>query len=100
MSAAFNMEQGTVNIEKNTPKDRSVFVGAGDEIRTRYLVITNDVLYLLSYTSAPNELYYSGLSSTFQPLFSKIIIYFRSCVKRGRGRARKKPAGVCANILG
>ena len=25
--------------------------GAGDQIRTDYLVITNDVLYLLSYTS-------------------------------------------------
>lgn len=35
-------------------------VGAGDQIRTDYLVITNDVLYLLSYTSVPNELYYSG----------------------------------------
>ncbi len=29
----------------------AVYFGAGDQIRTDYLVITNDVLYLLSYTS-------------------------------------------------
>ena len=31
--------------------------GADDQIRTDYLVITNDVLYLLSYISARNAHY-------------------------------------------
>ena len=53
--------------------------GAGDQIRTDYLVITNDVLYLLSYTSVAslrNVLYYNSLCGQLQPLFLKIIIYF------------------------
>ena len=44
-----------------------------------YLVITNDVLYLLSYTSVAslrNVLYYNSLCGQLQPLFLKIIIYF------------------------
>lgn len=55
--------------QKTDPTRGSVSVGAGDQIRTDYLVITNDVLYLLSYTSVPNALYYSELWSVFQPLF-------------------------------
>ena len=54
--------------------------GAGDQIRTDYLVITNDVLYLLSYTSktARNVCYYNGLLRIMQPLFENILIIFFS----------------------
>ena len=56
-----------------------ILYGADDQIRTDYLVITNDVLYLLSYTSVAslrNVLYYNSLRGQLQPLFLKIIIYF------------------------
>ena len=39
-------------------------IGAGDQIRTDYLVITNDVLYLLSYTSKPSPAGRSGSRET------------------------------------
>ena len=32
-----------------------LFLGAGEQIRTAYLFITNEVLYLLSYTSVPSS---------------------------------------------
>ena len=41
--------------------------GADDQIRTDYLVITNDVLYLLSYISARN-VHYSELPEQMQAL--------------------------------
>ena len=64
---------------KKTAQTIWAVYGAGDQIRTDYLVITNDVLYLLSYTSVAslrNVLYYNSLCGQLQPLFLKIIIYF------------------------
>lgn len=50
--------------------EQGFFVGAGDQIRTDYLVITNDVLYLLSYTSVPNAYYYNSYRHDLQVLFA------------------------------
>ncbi len=44
--------------KKNNPEKPIVFrgfCGAGEQIRTAYLFITNEVLYLLSYTSTPSS---------------------------------------------
>lgn len=49
--------------------------GAGDQIRTDYLVITNDVLYLLSYTSVRNA-HYSGFLQGLQVFFSESFSFF------------------------
>ena len=43
--------------------------GADDQIRTDYLVITNDVLYLLSYISARNA-HYNQWARRMQVFFS------------------------------
>lgn len=41
-----------ISSKTNSPScGRAVCFGAGEQIRTVYLVITNDVLYRLSYTS-------------------------------------------------
>ncbi len=44
------------------------FFGADEQIRTAYLLITNEVLYRLSYISARNE-HYSEASRSLQVLF-------------------------------
>ena len=40
--------------QKSTCQSKCFFAGAANGIRTHDLVITNDVLYLLSYSSVPN----------------------------------------------
>ena len=45
-------------LKKSNPEKPKVyrgFLGAGEQIRTAYLFITNEVLYLLSYTSVPSS---------------------------------------------
>ena len=44
--------------------------GADEQIRTAYLLITNEVLYRLSYISARNE-HYSEASRSLQVLISE-----------------------------
>ena len=49
--------------------------GADEQIRTAYLLITNEVLYRLSYISARNE-HYSEASRSLQVLISENAILF------------------------
>ena len=56
---------------KTAPFSGCCFVcfGADEQIRTAYLLITNEVLYRLSYISARNE-HYSEASRSLQVLIS------------------------------
>lgn len=66
-----NLVRGATNFSQNAtkkpPQPSYGGRGADDQIRTDYLVITNDVLYLLSYISARN-VHYSELPEQMQAL--------------------------------
>ena len=61
----------SVRKQKSHPQWGATFVfGADEQIRTAYLLITNEVLYRLSYISARNE-HYSEASRSLQVLISE-----------------------------
>ena len=66
----------SVRKQKSHPQRGAIFVfGADEQIRTAYLLITNEVLYRLSYISARNE-HYSEASRSLQVLISENTILF------------------------
>ena len=69
--------------EKQHPfRGAAVLFGADEQIRTAYLLITNEVLYRLSYISARNE-HYSEAARSLQVLFRKTGVIPCKSVKHG-----------------
>ncbi len=55
--------------------DKGIFIGAGDEARTRYLHLGKVALYRMSYTRR-NMMYYNSFSEKVKPFFRFFLIFF------------------------
>lgn len=85
--------------------------GAGNQIRTDDLVITNDVLYQLSYTSIPADLHSiphndvfvkwfckNILRSSKQVLIAEIFKFTDGCRRYSAVLTPRKPVGFCQGL--